>query len=361
MLARALELAAAGTGLVSPGPLVGCVIVSQDGVIAGEGFYLYDRLEHAETIALRHAGQAARGGTAYVSLEPHNHQGRTPPCTRALVESGITRLVCPIEDPNPLVSGSGFSALREAGIEVSVGTLAGEAAQLNEAYFTWHKRSRSFVHLKMAVSLDGRIATRSGDTRWITGEAARRKSHELRRMSDAILVGSNTITTDNPSLTDRSGLPRRRPLVRVIPDNSLSISLNSVIVLTARETPTLVFTNSNDTVKIAMLEREGVEVVRVAEGGRNLQGILLELRKRDLQRILIEGGARVAGAFFDAKLIDKLSFFMAPLVIGGAEAPAAIGGLGAARLSSSMRLRDVTIDRLADDFEISGYPDDGYN
>ncbi len=356
MTRRALELAAKGIGQVSPSPLVGCVIVGENGEIVGEGAYIYEHLIHAEVIALNQAGELAKGATAYVSLEPHAHQGRTKPCTEALINAGIVRVVAPIEDPNPLVSGKGFAALRENGIEVVTGILKDEAARLNEKFCHWHKTNRPFVHLKMAISLDGRIATRTGDSRWITGEESREKSHQLRHEYDAIMVGANTVAVDNPGLTDRSGKKRRRKLVRVVLDNSLKISTNAQLIYTAKDTPTIVFTDSRDAEKIADLKSEGVEVVQIAEGGRNLQGVLMELGKRDIQSVLVEGGTMLAGAFYDAKLIDKVSFFIAPIVIGGKDAPTAIGGQGSQLLSTAMRLRDVEITKHGEDVEITGYP-----
>jgi diaminohydroxyphosphoribosylaminopyrimidine deaminase/5-amino-6-(5-phosphoribosylamino)uracil reductase len=215
---------------------------------------------------------------------------------------------------------------------------------------------RPFVHFKTAISLDGRIATRTGDSRWITGEEARKKSHELRHEYDAILIGSRTATIDNPILTDRSGKTRRRKLVRVVLDNSLRISPNSQLVFTAKEAPTIVFTDSRDDEKIKFLKDEGVEVVQIAEGGRNLFGVLQELGKRDLQSVIVEGGAEIAGAFYDAKLIDKVSFFIAPIVIGGKEAPTAIGGQGAQQIAGAMRLQSVEVRHHGNDIEITGYP-----
>jgi diaminohydroxyphosphoribosylaminopyrimidine deaminase/5-amino-6-(5-phosphoribosylamino)uracil reductase len=356
MTRRALDLAECGIGQVSPSPLVGCVIVSESGEIVGEGCYIYQNVTHAETFALARAGEKAQGATAYVSLEPHHHFSRTAPCTEALLKAGIKRVVCPIEDPNPLVAGKGFEFLRERGIEVVTGVLKEEAERQNEKYIHWHKTGRPFVHLKMAISLDGRIATRTGDSRWITGEESLKKSHELRHEYDAILVGSNTVTIDNPSLTDRSGLARRRPLLRIVLDNSLKISLSSNLVLTAKETPTVVFTDSDETEKIADLKNEGVEVVYIAEGGRNLQGILLELGKRGIQSLIVEGGTSVAGSFYDSKLINKISFFIAPMVIGGVDAPHAIGGLGASRLEGAMRLEEIEITHHGKDLEVTGYP-----
>ncbi|MGI8639868.1 MAG: bifunctional diaminohydroxyphosphoribosylaminopyrimidine deaminase/5-amino-6-(5-phosphoribosylamino)uracil reductase RibD [Pyrinomonadaceae bacterium] len=356
MTRRALELASCGIGQVSPSPLVGCVIVAENGEVVGEGCYVFDKLTHAEVLALNQAGDKAKGATAYISLEPHAHHGRTPPCTDALLNAGIKRVVCPIEDPNPLVAGKGFEVLRQNGVEVITGILSEEAERQNEKYIHWHKTKRPFVHLKMATSLDGRIATRTGDSRWITGAESRRRVHELRREYDAILVGANTVVVDNPGLTDRSGKERRRKLVRVVLDNSLRISLNSQLVLTAKDIPTIVFTDQDNNEKIKSLKDEGVEVVQIAEGGRNLFGVLRELGKRDLQSVLIEGGTQISGAFYDAKLIDKISFFIAPIVIGGRDAPTAIGGHGAQQLSSAMRLRDVEITHHGADLEITGYP-----
>jgi len=356
MTRRALELASFGIGQVSPSPLVGCVIVSKNSEIVGEGTYIYENVIHAEVLALQQAGERAEGGTAYVSLEPHAHQGRTKPCTEALINAGIRRVVAPIEDPNPLVSGRGFQVLRESGIEVVTGILKEEAALLNEKFCHWHKTKRPFVHLKMAISLDGRIATRTGDSRWITGEESRKKSHELRHEYDAIMIGANTVAVDNPGLTDRSGKTRRRKLVRVVLDNSLRLSPDSQLVLTAKETPTIIFTDNDNEEKIKSLKDEGVKVVQIAEGGRNLFGVLQELAKRDLQSVLVEGGAEIAGAFYDAELIDKVSFFIAPIIIGGKNAPMAIGGQGAQQIASAMRLRDVETKHHGVDIEISGYP-----
>lgn len=356
MTRRALDLAAHGIGQVSPSPLVGCVIVSAEGEIVGEGAYIYQNVTHAEVLALNQAGNKADGGTAYVSLEPHSHTGRTPPCTEALIKAGIKRLVCPMEDPNPLVSGKGFARLREAGIAVETGILKEAAIRLNEKFCHWHKIGRPFVHLKMAMSLDGRIATRTGDSRWITGAESRTKVHEIRHEYDAILVGGLTAQIDNPLLTDRSGKMRRRPLLRVILDNSLRLSPASNLAETAKEIPTIVFTDSHDFEKIEALQSRSIEVRQIAEGGRNLIGVLNELKKRDVQSILVEGGATVAGAFFDAGLIDKVSFFLAPLVIGGKDAPNAIGGVGAQRLSSATALENLEISRHGADFEFTGYP-----
>jgi diaminohydroxyphosphoribosylaminopyrimidine deaminase/5-amino-6-(5-phosphoribosylamino)uracil reductase len=355
---RSLNLAEKGIGLVSPNPLVGCVIVSADGEVVGEGTYIADNVTHAEVLALEQAGERARGGTAYVSLEPHAHHGRTPPCTEALINAGISRVVCPIEDPNPLVSGRGFERLKEAGIEVATGILADEATKLNEKFICWHKKQRPFVHLKLAMSLDGRISLKKSVSTALSGESARRRVQELRHEHDAILVGATTAAVDDPSLTDRSGLPRRRPLARVVLDNSLRLPVDSKLAATTDQAPTLVMTSCIDPERVAPLSKAGVEVVPVEGGARDLSGVLAELRRREIQSALVEGGTAVAGAFIDARLVDKVTFILSPLVIGGSDAPAAIGGKGAANLADAVRLTDMSIVRHGDDIELTGYPAD---
>ena len=355
MTRRALDLAALGVGQVSPSPLVGCVIVAKNGEIVGEGTYIYENVTHAEVLALNRAGDKSRGATAYVSLEPHAHRGRTPPCTEALINAGIKRVVCPVEDPNPLVSGIGFEILRRAGVEVVTGILKDEAARLNEKFCVWHQKKRPFVHLKLAMSLDGRISLKNGVSTRISGDESAKRVQDLRHEHDAILVGGNTAVVDNPSLTDRSGKARRRKLVRVVLDNRLQISVDSTLVTTAKDVPTLVVSNSNDKEKIERLIDCGVEVVQ--ENARDLDAVLNALRKRDLQSVLVEGGAAVAGAFCDARLVDKITFIVAPIVIGGNIAPLAVGGSGANSLENALHLRDLQVVGRGSDFEFTGYPD----
>jgi diaminohydroxyphosphoribosylaminopyrimidine deaminase / 5-amino-6-(5-phosphoribosylamino)uracil reductase len=356
IMQRALDLAAQGIGQVSPGPLVGTVIVSDQGQIVGEGFYLYDQMKHAETLALEQAGGRARGGTAYVSLEPHAHHGRTPPCTDGLIKAGIKRVVAPVEDPNPRVSGCGFAHLREAGVEVCVGLFDEEASRLNEAYNHFMRTGRPFVHLKLAVSLDGKIATRTGDSRWIADEEARARGHELRHQYDAILVGSGTVLADDPLLTDRSGRPRRRPLVRVVLDDRLRLPNDYQLSQTARESPVLLFTSS-DVDSGSKLQQLGVELLRIERGARNLEAMLTQLGERQIQSVLIEGGGQVAGAFLDAGFVDKVTFFIAPMIIGGLEAPAAVAGSGASRIKDAFQLQGVQMIQRGRDVEITGYPE----
>lgn len=350
MMARALELAAKGVGQVSPGPLVGCVIVSAAGEIAGEGFYIFEQVKHAETIALDLAGERARGGTAYVSLEPHAHHGRTAPCTDALIAAGIKRVVAPIEDLNPKVSGKGFAHLRAAGINVQTGLLRDEAAQVNEAYLHYMSTGRPFVHLKLAVTLDGKIATRTRDSRWITGPESRARAHELRHAYDAILIGAGTAVTDDPLLDDRSGAPRRRPLVRVVLDDALRLSPSSQLATTTSQAPVIVFSGSDS----PEVRAQGVEIVNSIRG--DLRGVLQELGRRSLQSVLVEGGAVIAGEFIDAGLVNKVTFFIAPKIIGGTEAPSAVGGKGVELMADALELERVTVVQRGSDIEVTGYP-----
>jgi diaminohydroxyphosphoribosylaminopyrimidine deaminase / 5-amino-6-(5-phosphoribosylamino)uracil reductase len=334
MMARALELSLKGVGLVSPGPLVGCVVVSASGEIVGQGFYVFEEVKHAETIALEQAGERARGGTAYVSLEPHAHRGRTPPCTDALLTAGIKRVVAPIEDLNPKVSGKGFAHLRAAGIDVETGLLQEEATQVNEAYLHYMATGLPFVHLKLAVSLDGKIATRTRDSHWITGPESRARAHELRHQYDAILIGAGTAMTDDPLLTDRSGLPRRRPLVRAVLADALSP--DSQLAATASESPVILFGRGR------------------AES--DLGVVLKELGGRSIQSVLVEGGATVAGEFVDAGLVNKVTFFIAPKIVGGTAAPGAVGGQGVELMSDALELENVTVTQRGRDIEVTGYP-----
>lgn len=334
------------------------MIVAETGEIVGEGYYLYERVKHAETLALEQAGGRAAGATAYVSLEPHAHYGRTPPCTTALINAGVRRVVAPIQDPNPLVSSKGFLHLRQSGVEVNTGLLAGEATCLNEKYIHFMETGRPFVHLKLASSLDGRIATRTGDARWITGEEARARVHELRHEYDAILIGAQTARVDDPLLTDRSGRTRRRPLARVVLDQHLALSPDSQLVRTTGDAPVIIFTGEHpDAGRVAALQERGVEVVQRAGDGRDLSAVLDHLTQRSLQSVLIEGGGQVAGAFLDARLIDKISFFIAPLIIGGTDAISAIGGTGSATIAEAIQLRDTDIRHHGRDIEITGYPE----
>ena len=356
MMRRALHLANQGQALVSPGPLVGCVIATPEGQVVGEGFYVYEQVKHAETYALEQAGERAKGAIAYVSLEPHAHHGRTAPCTDALIKAGIVRVVAPTEDPNPKVSGKGFAHLRSAGLDVSVGLLSREAERLNEKYLHFMRTGRPFVHLKLASSLDGKIATRTGDSHWITGVESRAQVHELRHEYDAILIGAGTARVDDPQLTDRSQKERRKPLVRVVLDEKLETSVESKLVQTANESPVLIFAGNSVPAAETDAMPRGVAVIRDAANGRDLIAVLDELGKREIQSLLVEGGASVAGKFLDAGLVDKVSFFIAPKIIGGLDAPTAIGGRGVEKLAEGIELQDVKVTQRGQDVEFTGYP-----
>jgi len=356
MMAHALELAARGVGQVSPGPLVGTVVVDSNQQIVGEGFYLFEEVKHAETLALEQAGDQARGATAYVSLEPHAHQGRTTPCTDALIKAGIKRVVAPIEDPNPKVSGRGFAHLRDAGVEVQTGVMAEEASQVNEAYIHFMRTGRPFVHLKMAVSMDGKVATVNGDSRWITGEQARTRVHDLRHQYDAIMVGGRTARADDPLLTDRSGKKRRRPLVRVVIEQYLRISPESQLAQTTEAGPVLIFASGDpDADELSGLQSRGVEVI-TQESALDLTSVLEQLGERSIQSVLVEGGAFLAALMLEAALVNKVTFFIAPMIIGSQDAPSAIGGAGAEKIADSLQLDRVAVKQHGRDVEITGYP-----
>ena len=316
---RAMELAEKGAGLASPGAMVGAVIVKDGGVI-GEGFYTYDGLRHAEVIALDQAGKGAKGATVYTSLEPCSHQGRTGPCAKALIEAGVWRVVTAMQDPNPDVSGGGLAMLREAGIQVDCGILEEEARRLNEAFIMYKTRRRPFGILKIAMTLDGKIATRTGESRWITSEESRAMVQQLRHRADAVVTGSGTIIRDNPRLTDRTSMPRRRPLLRVILDRRGRV------------------TNFPD----AIIFRE------------SLAALSADLYKREIQSFLLECGPDLAFNAVRAGIIDKMIIFVAPKILGGREIPA-IGGEGIEKLSEAIRLEDWIVTRSGPDLVLTAY------
>jgi diaminohydroxyphosphoribosylaminopyrimidine deaminase/5-amino-6-(5-phosphoribosylamino)uracil reductase len=330
----ALALAARGLGRTWPNPAVGCVLV-RDGVVVGRGWTQPGGRPHAETEALARAGAAARGATAYVSLEPCSHTGRTPPCADALIAAGIARVVAAVEDPDPRVSGRGVAMLRAAGIRVDRGPCADDAAELNAGFFLRIKRGRPLVSLKLATSLDGRIATHSGDSRWITGEAARRRAHGLRAMHDAILVGTGTALADDPVLTCRlPGLGERSP-VRVVLDRQLRLPASAKLLATARDVPTwVIMTAAGDALRRRSLEGVGVEIIEVAaapDGRLSVSATLQALGARGITRLLVEGGSALSASLLQQDLVDRLYWFRSASVIGGDGLPAA-ASLGVERL-----------------------------
>ena len=343
MMRAALGLARRGLGNVWPNPAVGCVIV-KDGRIIGRGWTQPGGRPHAETEALARAGEEARGGTAYVSLEPCCHWGKTPPCTEALIAAGISRVVGAIDDPDPRVAGSGLARLREAGLTVDTDICAAEAAELNAGFFQRVRAGRPLVTLKLAASLDGRIAIASGESRWITGERARERAHLLRAEHDAVLVGSGTVLADDPQLTCRlPGLGLRSP-VRIVLDGGLRIPPTTRLVTEARRAPTWIVTSSSaDPKRQSILREAGVEVIAAeadASGRVPLGGALRMLGDRGLTRLLVEGGGRLAAALLRAGLVDRLVWMGAPLLIGGDGVPA-IADLGITALADAPSFEQV--------------------
>ena len=315
----ALRLAERALGATAPNPAVGCVIVSGEGLVIGRGFTAKGGRPHAETLALAQAGEAAHGSCAYVTLEPCSHQGQTPPCAQALVEAGIKRVVVAIEDPDPRVSGKGLAMLRAAGVEVVTGVCAKEAQELNAGFFLRLKAGRPFVTLKIAQSLDGKTASATGESKWITGQEARHFGHLLRARHDAILVGSGTALADDPELTCRlPGLEERSPL-RLVLDSRLKLTEWSRLAQTAAEVPTIVYTTSDSSG--AALKACNVEIVKVARDARgrpDLAAVLGDLGKRGMTRLLVEGGGTVHASFLDRGFADRLEIFTAPVVLGAA-------------------------------------------
>jgi len=375
LLHRALDLARQGVGLASPNPLVGAVIVDAQGNLAGSGTYTYAGVKHAEVLALETAGSKARGGTLYINLEPHAHRGRTPPCTDALIAAGIHRVVASMPDPNPKVSGLGFEKLRAAGVHVEVGRLEEQARRLNESFARYIRHGVPLVTLKSAMTLDGKIAppplearaaeTKAGDGftgSWITGEAARAHAHELRHQHDAILVGIGTILADNPLLTDRSGRPRRRPLLRVILDSQLRLPVDSRLVR-SDGSDVVVFTSSADDKKRAQLEERGVRVETLPSaspnGRPNLPAVVRRLGELEITSLIIEGGATTNGAALAAGVVDKVFFYFAPTILG-ASSVSFTNDANLQHLSKVLRVKHLHLHRFGEDFAAEGYLRDPY-
>jgi len=338
---RALELAARGLGETNPNPAVGCVVV-KSGRVMGEGFHARAGGPHAEVGALDQAGRRARGSTLYVTLEPCAHHGRTPPCAPLVRDSGAARVVVALRDPNPQVAGRGLALVRGGGATVDTGTLAAEAARLNERFLTATRERRPFVLLKAAHTLDGRIATASGHSKWITSPAQRKQARWLRRLHDAVLVGIDTVLADDPLLLPS---PRtRRPFTRVVLDSGLRLPARSRLARSARRgAPVLVLTSRPTPARRRPLERAGVEVLEVPEsGGRVSLGKALEtLAAREMTSVMVEGGSEVLGAFLAARLVDQVALFRAPLLLGGRGSRPAFGGPDPSVIGEALRLQPV--------------------
>ncbi|WP_370840774.1 bifunctional diaminohydroxyphosphoribosylaminopyrimidine deaminase/5-amino-6-(5-phosphoribosylamino)uracil reductase RibD [Phascolarctobacterium faecium] len=354
---QALALACLAEGDTSPNPMVGAVIVSADGEVVGEGYHHKAGQPHAEINALKEAKKLARGGTIYVTLEPCSHFGRTGPCCEAIIAAGLKRVVAAVEDPNPKVAGNGFKRLRDAGIEVTVGVCAEEARLLNEKFFHWIVTGRPFVSMKYAMTLDGKIATRTGDSKWITGEDARAYGHYLRKAHDCILVGKNTVLADDPELTTRL-VEGRNPL-RIVLDSNCEIPMTAKIFDGEAETLLVTGTclpGAKQSKAEALQELPKVEVLQLpAVNGKLPVALLLqELAGRNLTSILVEGGSTVHGDFLEAGLVDRIYAFIAPKLIGGKEALTPVGGKGFALMEDCYVLKETETLPLGADILLTG-------
>jgi diaminohydroxyphosphoribosylaminopyrimidine deaminase/5-amino-6-(5-phosphoribosylamino)uracil reductase len=365
---HALALAAKGAGLASPNPMVGCVIV-REGQIVGEGFHQYEWRDHAEIVALKTAGDRARGATLYVTLEPCNHTGRTGPCAEAIIAAGIQRVVAATDDPNPITSGRGFARLRDAGVEVFTGAGEEQARKLNEPFACWIRTKKPFVTLKSAMTLDGQLALPQSTEKskkklpgrrhsnWITSEESRAEVHSMRHSSDALLTGIGTILADDPLLTDRSGHSRRRRLLRVILDSKLKLSPKSRIVET-NDDDLLVFTAAPlKSPKARKLQESGVEIVRAEtfRGHIDLGFVLEELGRRDILAVLLEAGSTLNGAALASDIVDRLFLFYAPKIAGESLVPFAL----APKLPHRI-LQNIQLSQFGPDFAVEGYLHDVY-
>jgi diaminohydroxyphosphoribosylaminopyrimidine deaminase/5-amino-6-(5-phosphoribosylamino)uracil reductase len=373
-VSRALELARQGVGLTSPNPSVGAVIVDAKGAVVGAGSHTYDGLKHAEILALEQAGEKARGATLYINLEPCSHQGRTAACADGLIAAGISRVVACMEDPNPLVRGKGFAKLRDAGISVDSGILEVHAKALNECFAKYIRHHTPLVTLKAAMTLDGKIAPpkirtsghatgKSISGGWITGEAARAHVQELRHRSDAILVGVGTVIADDPLLTDRSGRPRRRPLLRVILDSRLRLPLESRVVTSAQDDVLILCSFAEEKKKKQLLKR-GVRVEQLpratSDGHPDMPAIVRFLGQMEITGLMIEGGALVNWAALSASVVDKVFFYYAPRILGGTGSIPLAGGAGFVSIGDAACVKSMRLHRFGEDFAVEGYLKDPY-
>lgn len=350
---RALELALKGEGRTSPNPLVGAVIV-KDGIIVGEGYHKQAGGPHAEIMALEQAGIKARGANLYVTLEPCNHYGKTPPCTEAIIRGGLKNVYIATLDPNPLVSGKGLNRLKQAGINVYTGLLEKEAQKANEIFLKYIQSKMPFVAIKSACSLDGKIATYQGESQWITSEKSRNFGHKLRNIYDAIMVGIGTAKTDNPRLNCR--IPGGRDPLRIIVDSKLSISPEARVFTNPSSAKTIIATTTQaDSARFKEFKDKG-EILVVNEGEQvDLNKLFKLLASRGISSILVEGGGALAGSLLQNELVDKLYLFLAPLLIGGKEAPGLIGGKGFPYLKDTAKLKNLEFQRIAEDLLITAY------
>lgn len=356
-LERTLELAKLGWGKTNPNPLVGAVIV-KDGQIIAEGYHRQIGEDHAEVDAFNRAREDVRGGTLYVNLEPCSHFGRTPPCTKKIIESGICRVVVAMEDPNPKVSGAGIRLLREAGIEVVVGIIDEKARKLNEIFIKYITRKNPFVLLKTAMTLDGKIASVSGDSRWISGESSRQQVHLLRNRFAAIMVGSNTVISDNPALTTRLRTGDGRDPIRIIIDSKGLIPLESNVINSESAAQVILATTSAiEPKKESQLIAKGVQILKLdsPDGHVDLVELLNQLYRQEIDSILLEGGGGLNAAFLKLGLVDKVMVFIAPKIIGGENAKTPVAGSGIQLMKNALQLNNINVSRLDDDLVVEGY------
>ena len=362
-MSLALKLARRRLGRTSPNPVVGAVLV-KDGRVVGEGYHRAAGEPHAEVEAIRSAGSDARGSELFVTLEPCNHHGRTPPCTVAIIGAGIKKVWYGIDDPNPVVKGGGADTLREAGIDVVGQVLESRCRRINEVYLTNVKYHRPFVYLKLAMSLDGRIATRTGHSQWITSEQSRSKVHRLRDRVSAIVVGVGTVLADNPSLTTRLPGGRGHDPLRIIADSELRTPLDSAIFNSSSHAGVIIASRQNPPAdRRVNIEKIGAKVVRTTGPQRvDLNDLFARLYRSGVTSVLVEGGAGLAWSALEARAVDRCMFFYAPIILGGQDAPPGIGGLGVSRLNEAPRLVDMEVSRVGPDIFVNGrvlYPTAG--
>ncbi len=349
-LKETFKLAKKGMGWTNPNPMVGAMIV-KDGQVIGQGYHKKVGLAHAEIEALVSCKENPKGSTLYINLEPCSHFGRTPPCVDEIIKAKIAHVVCSALDPNPKVSGKGVARLRKAGIDVYVGILEDQARLLNEAFFIFHEKNRPFIALKFAASLDGKIATKTGDSKWITNEKSREFSRKLRSKYQAVLVGINTVTRDNPHLGSR--IKARKDPLKIILDPNLRIPIDCLVL---RDSNVLIVTTSKHSKqKMAQLMQRGVQALVLSGDQISIPELLLKLREREIISILVEGGGKTIGFFLDCGLVDKVYAFFSPILIGGEHAISAVGGKGIDKISQAIYLNKISYRKFEDNYLITGY------
>lgn len=351
---RALHQAEKGRGRTSPNPMVGAVLVKR-GKVVGEGYHARAGEPHAEIVAIEKAGERAKGATLYLNLEPCTHYGKTPPCAPAVIEAGVRKVVIGIQDPNPLVRGRGVARLKQAGLDVRVGLLEKECTRLNEAFCKYIVHHEPFIILKAAATLDGKLATRNGESQWITGEVSRRFVHRLRNEVDGVVVGIGTVLKDDPMLTAR--VREGRDPYRIVFDSRLRIPGNAKVIDLSPSKTIIATTEMAPRDKIERLQNKGVRIlVSDSKSGKvDLKSSLLKLAELGMMSLLLEGGSQLSGAFLDQRLIDKVLLFLSPKLIGDPEAPGIFSGLGVAHLKEAIPLRDLKVRKIGEDILVEGY------